>query len=92
MNILGFVKIATGINNSTAIYLLVLAYRVSRVGSGELEDSERVMMDGEDLFLRRWLQTASELYDEITFNAPNDVYNYKAPDPWISFMIGAVSF
>jgi hypothetical protein len=49
-------------------------------------------MDGEDVSVRRWLQSASALYDEITFKAPNDLYNYKAPDPWIAFMLGGVSF
>ena len=68
---------------------------IARIANWEwidIGDSERVMMVREDVSLRRWLQTASERYNEITFNSPNDVYNYKAPDPWISLMIGAVSF
>ena len=38
----------------------------------------------------RWLQPASEAYDQLTFQK-NDLYHQKAPDAWISFMIGGVS-
>jgi hypothetical protein len=38
----------------------------------------------------RWLQTASDAYDQLTFQK-NDLYHQKAPEPWISFMIGGVS-
>ncbi len=38
----------------------------------------------------RWLQPASEAYDQLTFEK-NDLYHQKAPDAWISFMIGGVS-
>ena len=48
-------------------------------------------MSGEDLSNWRWLETASEIYNDLTFKKPNDVYNYKAPDPWIAFMLGGVS-
>ena len=49
------------------------------------------MMTEADESRWRWLETASELYNDLTFKSPNDVYNYKAPDPWVAFMLGGVS-
>ena len=49
-------------------------------------------MNGEDESRWRWLATASELYNDLTFKEPSDTYNMKAPDPWVAFMLGGVSF
>lgn len=42
-------------------------------------------------FSERFLQRASDRYDEITF-ATDALYNGPAPEPWVAFMMGAVSF
>jgi hypothetical protein len=38
----------------------------------------------------RLLATASELYDQVTFNT-NAFFNEPAPEYWVSFIIGGVS-
>lgn len=38
----------------------------------------------------RWLQTASELYDQVTFKT-DTFFNRPAPEYWVSFIIGVVS-
>jgi len=36
----------------------------------------------------RFLETAQDLYDEITFNDPDDLFNKPAPEPYVSLIIG----
>ena len=38
----------------------------------------------------RWLETASELYDQVAFKT-DSVFNEPAPEYWVSFVIGGVS-
>lgn len=43
---------------------------------------------------QRWLlaqTTASELYDQVTFKT-DTLFNQPAPEYWVSFIIGGVSF
>ena len=37
----------------------------------------------------RWLETASELYDQVVFNT-DAIFNQPAPEYWVSFIIGGV--
>jgi hypothetical protein len=37
----------------------------------------------------RWLESASDLYDQVVFNT-DAVFNKEAPQPWIAFMLGGV--
>jgi hypothetical protein len=38
--------------------------------------------------LRYLTEKASDVYDRVVFSEENSLYNEKAPEPWISFMIG----
>ena len=41
------------------------------------------------LLSRRWLETASELYDQVEFKT-DALFNQPAPEYWVSFIIGGV--
>jgi hypothetical protein len=57
------------------------------VNSHTAKQSNR--MDGEEA--TRYLATASDVWEDVVFKT-DALYNNQAPPPWVSFMIGGVSY